>query len=309
MRGIWTVLKTSILQFINDDALTLAGALAFFTALALAPLMVLILWVLGLIWGDVGEQVVRQVEHAVGSQAGQVVATLIREGSRTGTGWFAKAIGIATLLVGATGVFAQLQYSLNRIWDVQVDPNAGLWDWLRRRVLSLGMVLAIAFVLLVSLAISAALSAAIHHLGAAGSAALWQIVDTAASLVVYFLLFAATFKVLPDVKIGWKDVLLGSLITAVLFAIGKYLIGLYIGRSGTESAYGAAGSFVVMLLWLYYSSLILFFGAELTEALIIHQGRRIEPDEHAVRVVQNVQRQSRHGSTPDRAGTQDSTGL
>jgi membrane protein len=296
MRGIWIILKTSVWQFINDDALTLAGALAFFTALALAPLLVLIIWVLGLIWGDASEQVAGQVQGTIGSQSAEVVRTLIRQGSQTSGGWLARIIGLVTLLVAATGVFAQLQYSLNRIWNVQPRPDEGVRDWLRRRVVSLGMILAIAFVLLVSLVVSAFISAVIRHWGATSETILWQAIDLAASLGVYVLLFAATFVVLPDVKIGWKDVLLGSLITAVLFAIGKFAIGLYLGRSGTTSVYGAAGSFVVMLLWLYYSALILFFGAELTKVYVESRGRRIEPDEHAVRIVHWTEQEPKQGS-------------
>lgn len=198
-------------------------------------------------------------------------------------------IGIVTLIIGATGVFAQLQYSLNRIWDVQAKPGAGIWEWIRKRFLSLGMVVGIAFVLLVSLVISAVLSAVLGHFsGDAGQTVLWRTVELAVSVIVSFLLFAIMFKVLPDVKIRWRDVMLGTLITAVLFAIGKYLIGLYIGKSGTESAFGAAGSLMVMLLWVYYSALILFLGAELTQTLARSRGRQIEPSEHAVPIEQKT---------------------
>jgi membrane protein len=283
MRGIWTVIKTSVNDFIEDDAMTLAGALAFYTALSLAPLVVMILWLVSLLWGDANEKVMSQAQAAIGPQGAEMLRTASQQGSQSGSGLLAKVIGIVTLIFGATGVFGQLQYSLNQIWDVEAKPGAGLWNWVRKRFLSLGMVVAIAFILLVSLVVSAGLSAVFTHLGGdAAEKVLWRVLELAVSIVIYFLLFAVTFKVLPDVKIGWRDVLLGALFTAVLFAIGKYLIGLYIGRSGTESAYGAAGSLIVMLLWVYYSALIVFFGAELTQAYVRHRGRPIEPSEHAV---------------------------
>lgn len=290
MRGIWTVIKKSVNDFLEDDAMTLAGALAFYTALSLAPLLVLILWLVGLIWGGkANEQVITQAQAAMGQQGAEMVRTVIEYGNQPGTGLVAKVAGIVTLLLGATGVFAQLQYSLNRIWDVEARPGQGTWNWIRKRFLSLGMVVAIAFILLVSLVITGAMLAVFAHLsGNAGEKVLWRILELAASVVIYFLLFAVTFKVLPDVKIGWRDVLLGSLITAALFAIGKYLIGLYIGRSGTESVYGAAGSLMVMLLWVYYSALIVFFGAELTQAYARHSGRQIEPNDHAVPIGKKV---------------------
>lgn len=303
MRGAWNVIKTSVNDFIEDDAMTLAGALAFYTALSLAPLLILLLWILGLVYGDrAGEQITGQVEGAMGPQGAQMIQTMMQQGRQPQTGLLAKIIGIVTLVFGATGVLAQLQYSLNRIWDVEARPGAGAWNWIRKRFLSAGMIVAIAFILLVSLAVTAVLSALFDRMGGGqtGRAVLWYILELAASVVVYFLLFAVMFKALPDVKIRWRDVLLGALITAVLFAAGKYLIGLYLGQSGTESAYGAAGSLIVMLLWVYYSALILFLGAELTQAYAQHRGRHIEPDEHAVRIERKTVEKGGAPEDPDR---------
>ena len=198
-------------------------------------------------------------------------------------------MGFALLLFSATGAFAQMQYSLNAIWDVQPKPGGGLWRWLRKRILSLGMILGIGFLLLVSLGVSTVL----NLLFAGTGGFVWEAVNVVVSLFVYTVLFALIYKVLPDVKIAWQDVWVGALLTAVLFAIGRFLLGLYLGRSAVASPYGSAGSLVTILLWIYYASLIFFFGAELTQTWAAFHGRRLQPEEYAQETPEGQEKRQR----------------
>ena len=185
------------------------------------------------------------------------------------------------LLIGSTTVFAQLQYSLNRVWNVRVRRSEALWNIVRIRLVSLGLIFGAGFVLLVSLVVSSAVGFRVTRLELSGSPRLWQAANVAASLVVFTLVFAMIFKMLPDVKIAWRDVWAGAALTSVLFAIGKELIGIYLGRSLLASAYGAAGSLVVLLLWVYFASILLLAGAEFTQVFAHMRGRTIEPKPHA----------------------------
>ena len=281
----WAVVKQAVTDFISDDAMSLGGALAFYTALSLAPLLVLVLAIAGFLWqeGDVRGELLRQVSNLVGPSGAEAVKTILDDVGREKAHGAAAIIGVVTLLFGATSVFAQLQYSLNRVWNVEAKPGEDVADFVRKRLLSLGMILAIAFLLIVSLVVSAALSflagPARTHLP--GGDFTWRAVNFIASLVVYTGIFTVIHHSLPDVKITWRDGLVGGVMTAVLFAIGKELLGYYLGQSSTTSAYGAAGSFFVVLLWVYYSSLILFIGAELTQAFVTQMGHPLAPDEHA----------------------------
>jgi membrane protein len=195
-------------------------------------------------------------------------------------------VGIFMLLFGATGVFCQLQDSLNTIWEVKAKPGRGLWNFIRHRLLSLGMVLGIGFLLLVSMVLSTALSAFTDKLGSALSVTgvIAHFIDLIVSMGITALLFAAIFKFLPDVKVEWRHVWVGSVVTALLFALGKHLLGLYLGQESTESTYGAAGSVVIILLWFYYASIILFFGAEFTQVYARRTGSKIVPNDYAVPV-------------------------
>ena len=281
----WSIVKQAVTDFISDDAMSLGGALAFYTALSLAPLLVIVLAIAGFLWqeGDVRGELLRQVGNLVGPGGAEAVKTILEDVGREKAHGVAAVIGGVTLLFGATSVFAQLQYSLNRVWNVEAKPGEDVADFVRKRLLSLGMILAIAFLLIVSLVVSAGLSflagpARTHLPGGDFS---WRALNFGASLVVYTGIFTLIHHSLPDVKISWRDGLVGGVMTAILFAIGKELLGYYLGQRSTTSAYGAAGSFFVVLLWVYYSSLILFIGAELTQAFVTQMGHPLAPDAHA----------------------------
>jgi len=276
----WRILRRAVSEFLDDDAMGLAASLAFYTALSLAPLLLFVIKLAGLLDPNAQEHVVAQAYGLVGQQGGEAVRGMIEASERhPATGTLAALLGAATLAFSSTGVFAQLQAALNRIWDVRPKPAGALGAWLRKRVLSFGMVLSIAFLLLVSLVISAVVSAVFSE-----DTLVWNALNFVVSLGLFSVLFGLMFRYLPDVRIGWRDVAMGSLITALLFAIGKQAIGLYLGRSAVGSAYGAAGSLVVLLLWVYYSGLVFFFGAEITEAYAHEQQTPIVPDETAERV-------------------------
>ncbi len=263
----------------------MGAALAYYTIFSIAPLLVISMGVVGLFFGRAGSA---EILDAIGGVAGVHGAQAIRamvEGaaSQPHAGFVATVIGVITLLVGASGVFGQLQESLNVIWDVRRPPDA---DWLltiRRRLLSFGMVGVIAFLLLASLIATAALSAAGKFVLGAANGAAWQAVNSLVSLVVITGLFGLIFKVLPDARLPWRDALRGGFWTSLLFTAGKYLIGLYLGRTGIASAYGAVGSLVVLLLWVYYSAQTVLLGAELTRAYADYEGRRGAPKEAARR--------------------------
>lgn len=277
LRNGFKILKLAAVDFSKDDAMTLAGALAFYAALSMAPLLLILLAVTSLLGPDIQKQVIQQVQNVSGEQAGSVIGQIVqRGGQQRSAGLISAIIGFVVLLFSASGAFVQMQHSLNRIWSVEAK-SGGVWAWLRKRVLSLGLILGIGLILLLSLGVSAAINMAF----AGTSGYLWQIVNAVGMLIIYTLLFALIYKLLPDVQIAWKDVWWGAMVTAVLFEIGRYLIGLYLGRSGVGSPYGAAGSLVVLLVWIYYASIIFFFGAELTQAYAGFHGRRWRPDEYA----------------------------
>lgn len=285
MKKAWAILKHTIRDFVDDEAMNLGGALAFYTALSLAPLLVLILAVAGFLWqeGQVREELVRRVYLLVGPGGAEVVQTIMREAGRNNAQGPAAIIGGITLLFGATSAFAQLQYSLNRVWNVEPRPGRSARAFLRKRLLSLLMILAIAVLLVASLVYSASLrflvSSTDIHLPGGGTT--WTVLSLLASLAVYTGIFTVMHHTLPDVRMSWKDSLLGGAVTAVLFAIGKEVLGWYLGSRGVASAYGAAGSLFVLLVWVYYSSLIFFVGAELTQAFAEEMGHHVEPDGNA----------------------------
>jgi membrane protein len=237
-----------------------------------------------------------QLQSIMGPTAGEQVRTIISQAQQKPHGGFLPTIlGIIGLLAGATGALGQLQKTLNRTWNVEPDPNqGGIKTFLSKRLFSFGMILMIAFFLLISLILSAALTGLGGRLGgflpAGVSTVLLEVVNTVVSLAVITLLFAAMFKVMPDAKISWRSVWVGALVTAVLFVIGKFVIGLYLGKSNPGQAYGAAGSLAVLLLWIYYSSLILLFGAEFTQTWAERRGEGLEPEPGAVRVQREKQR-------------------
>jgi membrane protein len=283
---LWHVTLRAIHDWWNDNCLRLAASLAYYTALSLAPLVLLIVGVIGLVLDrqQVGSQLSAQLEGLIGPAGRELVTSILAATSPQG-GTLATLIGLGTLLIGATAVFGELQATLNLIWEVRPAPThgvwAGIWAVLRERLFSLALVLALAFLLLVSLVISAALAGAAAWLQGPEQALLSRLLELAVSLLVLTFVFALLYMYVPDAEIGWRDVWLGGLITAVLFTLGKTAIGLYLGQASVGSAYGAAGSLVVLLVWVYYSALIMFFGAEFTHAWATRQGE-VTPQPHAL---------------------------
>ncbi len=266
----------------SHHPLQLSAAVSYYTLLSLAPIVLVTISVAGLVFGREAVQgrIVEEMRGLVGEAGAEVIQSVIQNASEPGTGALSLVIGIAMLLVGASTVFVQLQDALNQIWSVEAKPKANaVWRFVKDRLLSAAMVLGIGFLLLVSLFVSAALSAWSGWISERGSGdfpALMQILNTVVSFGVITLLFAMIFKFLPDVRLAWRDVWFGAMVTSALFSVGKYAIGLYLGRASIGSAYGAAGSVVVLLVWVYYASLILFLGAEITR---IRAARKAAPVE------------------------------
>ena len=285
-------------EFMDDDAPRLAAALAYYTVFSLPPLLILLLMIAGVFWDpqDIQGQVAREIGGAMGPDAAAQIREMIASADRPGSrGPLMTLLTIAGLIFGATGAFGQLQAALNKAWEVEKDPEkGGIMRIVLKRLISLGMILVIAFLLLVSLVLSAILSSAggaVADLlpGGLGEAALWAI-NLGLSLLVITGLFATMYKVLPDAKLQWKDVWQGAVVTAALFVLGKFLLGLYISRSEPGSAFGAAGSLAIILVWVYYSAMIFFLGAEFTQVWARRHGRHIEPDDDAVRVIERKER-------------------
>ncbi len=285
LKALFNILKQTFQEWNEDKCPRLAAALAYFTAFSLAPLLIVVISVAGLIFGHDAVQghVQAQIQGAVGAQAASAIQDMLTNFSHPQSSTLATIIGVVTLLLGAAGLFGSLQDALDTIWEV-APKSAGILTQIRQRFVSFTMVLGICFVLLVSLVISAAVSAlnsvlAVH---VPGQETILQIINLIISFGVITLLFAAIYKVLPDVEISWKDVWVGAAVTALLFTIGKYLLGLYLGKSSVASGYGAAGSFVLLLLWIFYSAQILLFGAEFTQVWARTYGSQIEPSKNAV---------------------------
>ncbi|XZN96696.1 MAG: YihY/virulence factor BrkB family protein [Microcoleus sp.] len=269
LKTVLSLLKQTFTEWQEDKAPTLAAALAYYTVFSLAPLLIIVIAIAGLVFGaDAAQgQIVTQLQSLIGKDGAQTVQDLIVKASEPKSGMIATLVGVATLLWGASNVFTNLKEALNTIWNVSPPPGRGIWGFFQDRILSFAMILGIGFLLLVSLVISALLAAVSYWLNGLLHlpVGIWQIVDFAISFGVVTLLFALIYKLLPDVDLAWNDVWIGSAITSVLFTIGKSLIGIYLGGSGVASTYGAAGSFVIILLWINYSAQILFLGAEFTQ--------------------------------------------
>ncbi|HEX6960884.1 MAG TPA: YihY/virulence factor BrkB family protein, partial [Lacipirellula sp.] len=287
-KNLWRILKQTFSDWSEDKAPELGAALAFYTALSIAPLLVIVLGIAAFFLGEGAARghVMSEMQSMVGQEGASAIGDMIQNADKPTEGTIATVLSVITLLFGASGVFGQLQSSMNTIWEVEPKPGRGIWGMIRDRFLSFTMVLGLAFLLLVSMILSAVIAAAGNFLSGMIGDAAWigHVVHIATSMIVLTLLFAAMFKYLPDAKIGWRDVMLGAVVTAVLFTVGKFAIGLYLGHSSMASSYGVAGSFVVLLVWVYYSAQILFFGAELTQVYANNFGSRIVPSENARRV-------------------------
>src|SRR5919197_1510249 len=283
---LWHVMLRAVQNWWKDNCLRLAASLAYYTALSLAPLVLLIIGVVGLVLDrqQVAQQLTTQLEGLMGPAGRELITSILTTTSPQG-GALETIIGLITLFIGATAVFGELQATMNLIWEVQPAPTsgvwAGIWAWLRQRIFSLAIVFALAFLLLVSLVISAALASAAALFQGPEEALLSRLLDLAVSLLVLTFMFALLYKYVPDAEIGWRAVWLGGLITEVLFTMGKTAIGFYLGQASVGSAYGAAGSMVVLLVWVNYSALIMFFGAEFTHVWATRHGE-VTPQPHAI---------------------------
>jgi membrane protein len=285
-KSIWQFLKTTINEWVEAEPFQLAAALSYYTLFSLAPLLLIAIGVAGLVFGREAaqNQIVETLQGMIGQDSAKAVQEMIQASNeKPKTGMLSTIIGFVALLFGAGGVVGQLQTSLNKMWEVTPKPGQGVWGFLRQRFFSFAMVLAIGFLLLVSLVVTAVLSSftsmLTSFLGDATFVA--HAIDILVSFGFVTLLFALIYKYVPDVEIQWRDVWVGAALTSILFTLGKYLIGLYIGTSGVSSTFGAAGSLITILVWVYYSSLIFFLGAEFTRVYATQYGSGVAPAENA----------------------------
>ena len=304
------LLKLAFKGWRADNCLSMGAALAFYSLLSMAPLLVLVITLAGIFIGrdQAHDLLLTQMSGLLGDAGGQGVRTLLESGSREDKGLLQTLVSFGLLVVGATTVFGELQDDLNRIWKAKADAKSGVWAQVRKRLLSFGLIVVIGFLLLTSLAVSAAVSFMGAQLG--GNELVARVLESLASLAVMTFLFGLTFKVLPSQRPAWRDVLLGAFITALFFSIGKYLIGLYIGKSAIASDFGAAGTVVVVIVWVYYSSQTFFLGAEFTRAYAVWHATRheaansdfgVESDEMlevAKKIVGSGVRRQESGSNP-----------
>lgn len=283
------VFQDAVSVWLERNAFSYAGSLAFYTLFSLAPTVIIAVTVIGVVMGEEAAQgqIVAQLQETLGQGAAQAIQQAVAQSRIEEAGILPTLLGVGTLMIGATTVFAQMQFSLNTIWGVTAKPSTNsLFVFLKNRLLSLTVVLSIGFILLVSLALGIIVG---NMLRAASdllpyTVVLTQGAESLVSLAVVVLLFATIFKVLPDVVLAWKDVLIGAIVTAVLFTLGRSVIALYLAYTATASTYGAAGSVVMILLWVYYSSLILLFGASFTRSLLLRRGGKLVPRNSAVLV-------------------------
>ncbi|MDB4982850.1 MAG: Ribonuclease [Myxococcales bacterium] len=307
------LLKRAGAEWNNDKAPRLGASLSYYTIFALAPVLVLVIAVAGLVVGSKAAEgrIVEQLSGLLGTQAAEAIQTMLQKANHSGGGVIATIVGFVTLLVGATGVMIELQDSLNTVWKVVAKPGRGLKGILRDRLLSFGIVLGFGFLLLVSLVLSAGVAVLGAWIG--GMIPGWLVIGYLLSYVISLglvaLVLAAIFKILPDVKISWRDVWVGALVTSVLFHLGKFGISVYIGKAGVGSSFGAAGSLAILLVWIYYSSQIVLFGAEFTRVYADEYGSHVVPSDNAIPVPETplaraaVELELKRGKTPSVAST------
>jgi membrane protein len=275
---LWPLLEHTLSEWMDDNVPALAAALAYYTLFSIAPMLIIAIAVAGVVFGEEAARgaIQAQLQGLIGEPGATVVQDMVASASRPEAGLIATLVGVVVLAFAATGVFVQLQDALNAIWKAKRRVSSGLLNFLRQRLLSFAMVLGIGFLLLVSLVVSAVLAAAGTFL--VGLLPAWEtllhVVSGLVSFAIITLLFALIYKVLPDTRVAWSDVWMGAAVTSLLFSLGKLGIGLYLGKSSVASTYGAAGSFAVLLLWVYYSSQLLFLGAEFTQVYARWHGSR-----------------------------------
>lgn len=288
MKKLFQISKDAASEFFADDAMSLAAALALYTVIALAPLVTVMLTIAGWIFGDQASKgFVEQAQGLIGNSGAEAIRGIIDNANKPSKGALQAIVGFIILLSSASAVFAQLQSSLNRIWNVVQKPGLGILHMIKTRLFSMGVVASLGFLLMVSLGVSTALAALGSYFQtlAPQMEFLLHVINFVVAVGVTTVLFAAIFKYLPDVVIRWRDVWIGALVTAILFNIGQLGLGLYLGNSSTAASYGAAGSLMVLILWLYYSMVILFYGAEWAQVRAQTLGNRLKPAGHANRLV------------------------
>lgn len=287
IKTVYHYLKQVFTEFVEDDILKYSASLAYYTVFSLAPVLIVIISICGVLFGKeaIQGEIYGQIKGLVGNDAAIQIQETIKNIHLTGHNIFATIISIIVLLIGATGIFGEVQDSLNKIWGLRIKTRKTWWKLIINRLLSFSLILCIGFVMMVSLLLNALLSAFGNFLAryfSEFSVILVQLTDNVLTFIVTTFLFSLMFKVLPDAKIKWKDVLIGGLITSVFFTLGKLAIGYYLGSSNIASVYGAAGSIMIIMVWVYYSSIILYLGAEFTKVYAKLHGGKIYPNEYAI---------------------------
>lgn len=295
-KGLWKALKDAGAGFVNDNAFKLSAALSYYTVFALGPLLIIIISLAGMFFGKEAVQgrIYGQLTELVGSQSALQIQDIIINIQNTHQTTTGAIIGAVILFIGATGVFTEMQDSINYIWSVKAKPKKSWLKFIINRLLSFSLIVAMGFILLVSLIVSAVLTLLSDRLMSLlpnYTVALFHIIDTAIILIVISALFTVIFKILPDAIISWKDAVMGALLTAVLFLTGKFLISYYIGRSNLGVTYGTAASIIILLTWVYYSAMILYFGAEFTKMYALQTGSGIKPKQTAVFIIKKESRE------------------
>ncbi|WP_313620111.1 YihY/virulence factor BrkB family protein [Achromobacter sp.] len=280
IKRFYALVKQTVMNWLDDYAPSMGAAIAFYTVFSLAPLVIIVIGIAGLFWGReaVQGQLFEQVSALVGVEGGKAVESVVLGAQEPVQGIAATIISVVVLVIGATTVFSELQSALDRIWKVNAKKQSGIWALIRARLLSFGLILTLAFLLLVSLFVSTLLTALGSWLGGGipGWEMLLQAVNTAITLGILTLLFGMIYRFMPQVSVAWRDVWAGAFVTAVLFEIGKFLIGLYMAKASVASSYAAAGSLVVVLIWVYYASQVFLLGAEFTRVYAEAHGSRQE---------------------------------
>jgi len=291
VKQLWRVIVATFMGFINDNGLKLSASLAYYTVFSIAPLIILVISITSLVLGhyNFNDTVYAQIQHFMGKDAALQLQEIVKHLALSGKTGVALIAGIVILLIGASSMFVEIQDSLNIIWRVKAKPKKGWLKFLKNRFLSFSLIISLGFLLLVSLIINIAINALserLTHFLPAITVTLFDLINLAITLVVIAVLFGIIFKFLPDAKIKWRDVRSGAIFTALLFMLGQYLIGLYLKYTAQGSAYGAAGSLIIILVWIYYTSAILYIGAEFTQVYAEAIGSSIEPAEYAVHIEQ-----------------------
>lgn len=289
----WFLLKNTFLEFNDDNAIKLSAALAYYTIFALPPLLIIIITICGVFFGEeaVTGELYGQINGLVGNGAASQIQEAIKNVQLSGDNVFATVFGVVMLLIGASGVFAEIQSSINFIWGLRAKPDKGVKKFIQNRLMSFSMIVSVGFLMLVSLFISTTLDLLSTRLKVyfpESTVYLFYVINIIIVLASISTLFAIIFRTLPDGKIRWKDAFIGSGVTAILFMIGKFAIGLYLGNSTVASVYGAAGSVIIILVWVYYSAIILYFGAEFTKVYAKSYGGKIYPNEYSVEIAKEI---------------------